>query len=203
MIDFYTYPTINGQAVAIALEMMEIDYQVHWVDLIKGEHREPWFIAINPSGRIPVIVDQDNDHLVISQTGAILIYLAERTGRLLPTDANNKAKTIEWLMFQLTDISTNYFNNFYLKSLVKPKQEIAGNFMKNRAINFYKEFDQQLATNQFICGHEVSITDAAAFPVVDGLKNIIINGAHPHLSRWYSQMAAMPSVGAGMKISEK
>lgn len=204
MIDFYTYSTINGQAVSIALAELNLTYKIHVIDLAQGEQRRPEFLKINPSGRIPVIVDHevqsDNQSLVITQTGAILIYLAEKTGRLMSPEIDKRAKTIEWLMFQLTDISTNYFNNFYLKSLVKPKQEVAANFMKQRAIEFYREFDQQLTDHPYICGHDMSIVDVAAYPVVEGLKQFLINDDLPHLSHWFATMSLKPSVAKGMMI---
>ncbi len=205
MIDFYSYGTINGQAVALTLEELSLDYRLIPVDLMRGAHRQPEFLALNPSGRIPVIIDHDagtETPLVISQTGAIMIYLAEKAGRLLSNNTALRARTLEWLCFQLTDISTNVFNNFYLKSLVKPQQETAGDMLKQRAVDFYHVFDQQLFDQRYIVGDELSIADLATYPVVNRLRTELQEVGVSHLLRWHDEMAQRPSVGMGLKLFE-
>ncbi|MFK8013451.1 MAG: glutathione S-transferase family protein [Marinicellaceae bacterium] len=124
MIDLYTYKTINGQNIVIALEEMQLDYNLHIINLMKGEQTNPEFLKLNPSGRIPTIVDHSQE-LTLNQSSAILIYLAEKSGSLLSNNATQKAKTIEWMMFHATDLAPNLFNNFYLKVLIKEPQPIA------------------------------------------------------------------------------
>ena len=101
MIDFYTAPTPNGHKVSCTLEAMELDYETHVINLSENEQKEPDFLAISPNGRIPAIVDRDANNLAIFESGAIMIYLAEKTGKLMPRDLNEKAKVLEWLMFQM------------------------------------------------------------------------------------------------------
>jgi GST-like protein len=195
MIDFYTYNTFNGQAVAMALEEMQLEYRLIVVDLVKKEHLNPEFLMLNPSGRIPVVVDHCGEKpLVISQTGAILIYLAEKTGCLLPKNIIHKAKVLEMLLFQLTDISTNLFNNFYLKSLVTPKQTTAGDMMKQRAITFYSVVDFELSKHSYLGSNELSIADLACFPVVERLQKEESIQSLTHLQRWYKIMKNRPGV---------
>ena len=101
MIDFYTAPTPNGHKVSCALEAMELNYETHVINLSENEQKQPDFLAISPNGRIPAIVDRDANNLAIFESGAIMIYLAEKTGKLMPSDPNEKAKVLEWLMFQM------------------------------------------------------------------------------------------------------
>ncbi len=200
MIDFYTYGTVNGKAVAIALEAMGVEYQTHVIDLSKFQQRGEEFLKINPSGRIPVIVDHAYQKpLVVTQTGAILVYLAEQTGLFMGNNAQQKAQIMSWLWFQITDITTNFFNNFYLKSLVDPKQPAAGDMLKKRAQGFYQEFNQQLAEHPFLTGNDMSIADMAAYPVVSALKDQLLNSQHAHLNRWYQDMSQNTAVILGMK----
>ncbi len=201
MIDFYTYGSINGRAVAIALEEMQVRYQAHVIDLMQGEQRTASFLAINPSGRIPVIVDHlDSGDLVLSQTGAILIYLAEKTGQLVGNTAAEKAHITQWLMFQLTDISVNLFNNFYLKSLIKDKQPAAGDALKQRAMAFFKEHEQSLAQHEFLCGPSLSVADLACYPAVAMLADDLLDDKHPNLARWYAAMSQRPATQKGMAL---
>ncbi len=202
MIDFYSYGTINGMSVAMTLEELALDYQYHAVDLMRGAHRQPEFLALNPSGRIPVIVDHSvaaDQPLVLSQTGAIMVYLAEKAGRLLPTNPADRAKAMQWLWFQLTDISTNVFNNFYLKSLVDPQQPQAAEQLKQRAIGFYQVFDQQLAEHRFLAGEQISIADLASFTVVTRLLPELTANKLQHLLRWQQEVAARPAVAQVMQ----
>ena len=104
MIDLYTSSTPNGIKASVALEELALDYTVHQITLSKGEQKTPEFLSLNPNGRIPVIVDQANDGFVVFESGAILIYLAEKTGRLLPTDVNGRSLVMQWLMFQMGGI---------------------------------------------------------------------------------------------------
>ena len=104
MIDLYTTSTPNGHKVSCTLESMELDYTTHAIDLQKGDQKTPDFLAMNPNGRIPVIVDRENDDLAIFESGAIMIYLAEKTGKLLPSDTVKRSQVIQWLMFQMGGI---------------------------------------------------------------------------------------------------
>ncbi|MCL4772121.1 MAG: glutathione S-transferase, partial [Burkholderiaceae bacterium] len=104
MIDLYTAATPNGHKVSIALEELGLPYEMHVLDLARGVQKEPWFLAINPNGRIPAIVDRDAEDFAVFESGAILLYLAEKTGRLLPQDAKGRSRVVQWLMFQMGGI---------------------------------------------------------------------------------------------------
>jgi len=201
MIDFYTYGTINGKAVAIALELMGLKYRTHLIDLTQGEQRLPEFLAINPSGRIPVIRDEvDGESILLSQTGAILIHLAEKTKQLLSRDAVIRAHTFQWMQFILTDIGTNVFNNFHLKALVSPQQPEAGEMLKQRAIKFCYEIDQQLDGNRYIVGEQLSLADVVAFPVIQQLKDDLLKGRCPNISIWYGMLSENKTIAKCMRI---
>src|SRR4028119_635904 len=101
MIDLYTAATPNGWKVSITLEELDLPYELHSIDLSSGEQKKPWFTAINPNGRIPAIVDRDNGDFPIFESGAIMLYLAEKTGRLMPADEKGRSRVIQWLMFQM------------------------------------------------------------------------------------------------------
>ena len=104
MIDLYTSPTPNGYKASVTLEELELDYEAHTIDLQIGDQKKPEFLAINPNGRIPAIVDRDLDNLPVFESGAIMIHLAEKTGKLLPTEARTRARVLGWLMFQMGGI---------------------------------------------------------------------------------------------------
>ena len=104
MIDLYTAPTPNGWKASITLEELEIPYETHFVNIGTGEQKEPWYLEINPNGRIPAIVDRDEGDLPVFESGAIMIYLAEKIGRLLPSDRVRRAEVVQWLMFQMGGI---------------------------------------------------------------------------------------------------
>jgi GST-like protein len=118
MIDLYTAPTPNGWKVSIALEELELPYAAHLIDILEGEQKKPWFVTINPNGRIPAIIDRDAGDFAIFESGAILIYLAEKTGRLMPTDTRGRSLVLQWLMFQMGGVGpmmgqTNVFFRYF------------------------------------------------------------------------------------------
>ena len=120
MIELYTSPTPNGYKISVALEELDIPYNVHVVNLQSGDQKKPEFLELNPNGRIPVIVDTDNDNLSIMESGAQLIYLAEKAGKLLPTETKARSKVMQWLMFQMGGIGPmmGQANVFYRLSLI-------------------------------------------------------------------------------------
>ncbi|MFP6598150.1 MAG: glutathione S-transferase family protein, partial [Candidatus Hydrogenedentota bacterium] len=118
MIDLYTAPTPNGHKISCTLEELALDYAVKPVNLAEGEQKQPEYLALNPNGRIPTIVDHDNDDFVVFESGAIMIYLAEKTGKLMPTDDMGRSKVIQWLMFQMAGIGpmmgqANVFSRYF------------------------------------------------------------------------------------------
>ena len=199
MIDLYTFTTPNGRKASIALEELELEYKVHKVDITKGEQFTPEFIAINPNSKIPAIVDRDTN-ITVFESGAILIYLAEKTGKLLPTETKERFQVIEWLMFQMGSVGPmfgqyNHFNRF------APEQiPYAIERYRKETLRLYGVLNKQLADKEYICG-AYSIADIATFPWVAAynfMKLTLDN--HPHLQQWVVRMEQRPAVQKGMKV---
>ncbi|MCK5728194.1 MAG: glutathione S-transferase family protein [Methylococcales bacterium] len=200
MIDFYTHSTWNGRRVAIMLEETGLDYQLHHINLAKGEHKQTDFLEINPSGRIPAIRDQAiNEGLIVTQSAAILVYLAEKSGLFLPTETAARAKVLEWLFFHATDITPTQFDSFFLTARCEPSQNAAADFLDQRIFELYTNFDVQLGKSEFIGGETYSIADIAIFPAINKDNNALFD-AYPNLKRWYAQVAERAAVQRGMAI---
>lgn len=203
MIDLYTYSTFNGYQISIVLEELGLKYIVHEIDLMKGEHNSPAFLLINPSARIPAIIDHSvssDDLFTLTQTSAILIYLAEKCDKLLPKDTVTRAKTLEWLAFHTTDITSSLFNVFFLSSLVEEPQEAAAELLRERAIGFYKFFDLQLEQSTYLSGEEYTIADIAAYPVVNSvIESPPMRDCH-NINRWFHMVSERSAVIRGMNV---
>ena len=204
MIDLYSAKTFNGQRVSIMLEEVGLDYSAHRVDLVKGEQRQPEFLRLNPSGRIPVLVDHDSgtsDPLVLTQSVAILQYLAEKTRQLLPGSLINRAKIYEWMQFYAVDIGSVIFSAFYLQRLCTVKQPQAAEQLRNRVHDLYRHFDQQLAEQEFLAGSNYSIADITALPAVLTQEQELVN--YMNLTHWLQQLKQRPAVQRGMLVPEQ
>lgn len=204
MIDLYTYGTPNGWRASIMLEETGLEYSVHKVDLMAGQQSQPEYLQINPTGRIPAIVDHDAEEgeaLVLSQSAAILLYLAEKTGRLLPANPAAKASVLEWLLFHAADITPTGFNAFYLSSRVKPAHPEAAKVLLQRNLDFYRYFDQRLADHEYLAGDSYSIADIAALPAVVSRQEVLFE-RYPHIHRWCDALLARPAVQRGLKIPD-
>ena len=203
MIDLYTASTFNGQRVSIMLEETQLVYSAHRIDLAKGEQQRPEFLKLNPSGRIPVLVDHDNgdsNSLVITQSVAILQYLAEKTGQLLPESRPARARVYEWMQFHAVDIGSVLFSAFYLQQRCSPKQTQAAERLRERVLNLYDFFDQQLAEQEFLAGSSYSIADITALPAVLTQEQKLTD--YLNLTRWLQQLKQRPAVQRGMLIPE-
>ncbi len=201
MIDLYTASTFNGQRVAIMLEETGLEYSTQWVDLAKGEQRQPDFLRLNPSGRIPVIVDHDTETstlFVLTQSTAILQYLAEKTQLLLPDSILARAKVYEWMHFHAIDLGSVIFSAFYLESRSKPKQQQAAEQLRKRVHELYRYFDQQLIEQEFLAGTSYSIADITALPAVMTQEKKLAE--YSNLIRWLEQLKQRPAVQRGMAV---
>ncbi|MDP4917646.1 MAG: glutathione S-transferase N-terminal domain-containing protein, partial [Haliea sp.] len=160
MIDLYTAPTPNGYKASIALEEMQLPYTVHTVDIRQSEQKTPAFLAICPNGRIPAIVDRDEDDFAVFESGAILIYLAEKCGRFLPTDAKGRSQVIQWLMFQMSGVGPmmGQANVFYRYFPEKIQPAIDRYHTEGRRL--FEVLDTRLADHEFLAG-DYSIADMA------------------------------------------
>ena len=202
MMDLYTASTFNGQRVSIMLEETALPYSVHGIDLTKGDQRQPDFLKLNPSGRIPVLVDHDNaEPLVLTQSTAILQYLAEKTGKLLPGSLSARAKVYEWMHFHAVDIGSTIFSAFYLQRRSSPKQIEAAEQLRNRVHELYRYFDGRLAEHEFLAGSSYSIADITALPVVISQEQKLIE--YPDLTRWVQQLKQRPAVQRGMAVPKQ
>ena len=204
MIDLYTANTFNGQRVSIMLEETGLPYSVHAIDLIKGDQRQPEFLKLNPSGRIPVLVDHDNaeaEPLVLTQSTAILQYLAEKTGKLIPDSLSARARVYEWMHFHAVDIGSTIFSAFYLQQRSSPRQIEAAEQLRDRVHELYCYFDEPLAEHEFLAGDSYSIADITALPLVISQEQKLIE--YPGLTRWVQQLKQRPAVKRGMAVPEQ
>lgn len=197
MIDLYTAATPNGYKVSCTLEELGLSYNVHVLALAKGEQKEPWFLAMNPNGRIPVIVDRAEDFTVF-ESGAIMVYLAEKTGRLLPTDAKGRSRVLQWLMFQMGGVGpmmgqANVFYRYFPEKIEPAIQRY-----QNETKRLLTVLDGHLAAHEYLAG-DFSIADIAnwCWARTHDWSGVAIDDL-PHLTRWINQIAARPGCTAGL-----
>ncbi len=200
MIELYTSATPNGYKISIMLEETGVDYTVHPINLAKQEQKEAAFLALNPNGRIPVIVDRDNDDFVVFESGAILIYLAEKTGMFLPTGQKARSRVLQWLMFQMGGIGpmmgqANVFFRYF-----EEKIPAAIHRYQHEGRRLLTVLDQRLSGRDFICD-EYSIADIATWPwaVTHNWSGIDIEGL-VNLKAWLERVAERPAVARGRNI---
>ena len=200
MIKLYTASTPNGWKVSVALEELEVPYVVHPVSLRKNEQKSAWFLAINPNGRIPAIVDTDEDSFAVFESGAILIYLAEKTGRLLPSDVKGRSRVLQWLMFQMGGIGPMMGQaNVFFRYFPEKIQPAIDRYQKESR-RLFEVLNTRLADNEYLAG-DYSIADIANWCWVrthrwSGLEIDDL----PHLSRWRDQIAARPAAQKGVTV---
>ena len=201
MIDLYTSTTPNGRKVSIMLEEVELPYNVIHVKLGKKEQKQEWYMKLNPNGRIPTIVDHDNDDFTVFESGAILIYLAETTGKLMPSDLKGRSTVIQWLMFQKAGIGPmqGQANVFYRYAPEKIQYAIRRYQKETRRL--YEVLDKRLKDNEFLAGQEYSIADVATYPWihVHAWAGVEIQDLDS-LVRWKERVGERPAVKRGMAV---
>jgi glutathione S-transferase len=200
MIDLYTAPTPNGHKASITLEELEIPYEVHVVNLLAGDQKQPEFLAINPNGRIPAIVDRDENDFAVFESGAIMIYLAEKAGRLLPTDRRGRSLVIQWLMFQMGGIGpmmgqANVFYRYFPEKI-----QPAIDRYQHECRRLFEVLEGRLAQTEWLAGG-YSIADIANWSWVRTHKwsGVSVDGLE-HLQRWMGRMAARPACQRGVDV---
>ncbi|MEE9351031.1 MAG: glutathione binding-like protein [Thiotrichaceae bacterium] len=188
MIDFYTADTPNGDRVELTLNELGIVYRKHVLSLSSGDNYKTAFLKLNPSARIPVIVDHDQLHdgkpLTLTQSASILLHLAEKEGKLIPFDKTSRAKALEWLFFDATDTATTHFNAFYLGINNHTKASLV---LKSRIMKYYAVYDQHLSSSAYLAGDEYSIADIAAYPWAKTIEPPEMKKLH-HLQRWINEI---------------
>lgn len=199
MIDLYTFTTPNGRKASIVLEELGLEYEVHKINITKDEQFTPEFVAINPNSKIPAIVDRDAE-ITVFESGAILIYLAEKTGKLLPSETKERFQVIEWLMFQMASVGPMFGQYNHFNRYAPEKIPYAIERYKKETLRLYEVLNKQLADKEFICG-AYSIADIATFPWVAAYEYMELTlDNHPHLQQWVSRMEQRPAVQKGMKV---
>jgi glutathione S-transferase len=200
MIDLYTAGTPNGWKASIMLEEIGLDYEVKPVRLDKLEQKEPWFLSINPNGRIPAIVDRDEDDFAVFESGAILIYLAEKTGRLLPTEARARSRVLQWLMFQMGGVGPMQGQANVFFRYAPEKIPFAIERYQKETHRLYSVLDTALEAHEYLAG-DYSIADIATWPWVrlHSWAGVDIDDL-PHLQRWIERIGERPAVAVGWKI---
>ena len=199
MIDLYTSPTPNGWKVSVALEELELPYEPHVIDLSKGEQHTPEFLAMNPNGRIPVITDCDTG-LTVFESGAILLYLAEKAGRLLPTDTAGRYRVMQWLMFQMAGIGPMQGQAVVFVRYFPEEVPAAVDRYCNETRRLYEVLDRQLAETEYLAG-EFSIADIANWSWVRSYywARVPVEGLE-HLQRWMNAIAERPASIRGVEV---
>jgi GST-like protein len=198
MIDLYTAATPNGHKVSIALEELDLPYTLKTLDLSKNEQKTPAFLAINPNGRIPAIVDRSEGDFAVFESGACLIYLAEKTGRLLPTEFKARSRVLQWLMFQMGGVGpmmgqANIFFRYFPEKI-----QAAIDRYQGESKRLFRVMDTHLAHNEYLAD-DYSIADIANWAWVRTHKwsGVDIDDL-PHLSRWVETIRARPAVQQGL-----
>lgn len=198
MIDLYTAATPNGHKVSIALEEMALPYTLKVLDLSKGEQKLPAYLAINPNGRIPAIVDRDADDFAVFESGAILVYLAEKTGLFMPADVKGRSLVMQWLMFQMGGIGpmmgqANVFYRYFPEKI-----QAAIDRYQGESKRLFRVLDTRLQHHEFLAG-DYSIADMANFAWVRTHRwsGVDVDDL-PHLSRWLEAIKARPAVQRGL-----
>ena len=205
MIDLYTWQTSNGQRAAIMLEECGFPYRVNKIDLSKNEQQRPEYLKINPAGQIPAIVDPDGPDrrpLTLTQSAAIALYLAEKSGRLIPSDPVRRLLALQWFMFTLADMAPASANLFLLGVLAPEKSTANLEWLGTRMFRFFRLADERLAGREWLAD-ELSIADFALYPVVAVRKpQLDAAGGLANLQRWRAAIAERPGVAKAMRAAD-
>jgi GSH-dependent disulfide-bond oxidoreductase len=209
MIDLYTSPTPNGYKISIALEELALPYQVHAIDLGAKDQKKPEFLAMNPNGRIPVIVDREAGdpsappalrHFTVFESGAILIYLAEKTGKLMPSDVKGRSLVLQWLMFQMGGVGpmmgqANVFFRYFPEKI-----QPAIDRYQNESRRLLEVLNTRLEQSEYLAG-DYSIADIATWPWarIHDWAGVSAEGL-PHLARWMKAIADRPAAQRGILV---
>ena len=200
MIDLYTAPTPNGWKASITLEELELPYEVHAIDLGEGDQKKPDFLKLNPNGRIPAIVDREADHFPVFASGALMIYLAEKTGRLLPTDTVGRSQVIQWLMFQMGGVGPMMGQaNVFFRAMEEKIQPAIDRY-QHETRRLFEVLDGQLQRQEWL-GPAYSIADIANWCWVrlHFWSGVALEDL-PGLYRWKQQMDARPACQRGIEV---
>jgi len=203
MIDLYSWPTPNGYKISILLEETGLPYTAHAVDILKGDQFEPGFLKISPNNKIPAIVDTegpDGGPYSVFESGAILLYLAEKTGQFIAPDAAAKFLCIQWLMFQMGGTGPMMGQAAHFWKYAPEDITYAKDRYRNEGLRLFNVMDRRLGEEEFLAG-PYSIADIANFPWVRSFEDIVDRlDEYPNLKRWYAAIDARPAVVRGLQV---
>lgn len=204
MIDVFSWPTPNGHKIHIMLEECGLPYRAIPVDIGAGDQFKPEFLAISPNNKIPAITDPDGPDgrpISLFESGAILVYLAAKTGRFLPAADREKYEVLQWLMFQMGGVGPMLGQAHHFRIYALEKIEYAINRYTNEARRLYGVIDKRLSQSPWLGGREYSIADIATFPWLRSWENQgIVLADYPHLKAWFERIAERPAVQRGVKV---
>lgn len=205
MIDLYSWTTPNGRKVSIFLEEAGLPYRVHPIDISKGDQFKPEFVAVNPNSKIPAIVDPegpDGRPLAVFESGAILIYLAEKTGRFLPRDARGRTVAIEWLMFQMGGVGPMFGQTHHFRRFAPEQIPYAIERYTKETQRLYGVLDRRLGEAEYLAG-EYGIADMATYPWVarHEWQGVALED-FGNVKRWFDAISARPAVQRGMQVPQ-
>lgn len=204
MIDVYSWATPNGHKIHVMLEETGLDYKAHAVDIGAGDQFAPDFLAISPNNKIPAIIDNDGPEgkpLALFESGAILVYLAEKTGKFLPADPVGRYTTLQWLMFQMGSIGPMLGQTHHFRNYAPQQIDYAVNRYTNEAKRLYGVMDKQLGVTRYLAGNEYTIADIATFPWTRSWQNQgIVLDEYPNVKRWFDSIAQRPAVQRGVEV---
>jgi len=204
MIDVFSWPTPNGHKIHIMLEECGLPYRAIPVNIGAGDQFKPGFLAISPNNKIPAITDPDGPDgqpISLFESGAILVYLAAKTGRFLPAGDREKYEVLQWLMFQMGGVGPMLGQAHHFRIYAPEKIAYAVNRYTNEARRLYGVIDKRLSQSPWLGGREYSIADIATFPWLRSWENQgIVLDEYPHLKAWFERIAARPAVQRGVKV---
>ena len=202
MIELYTWPTPNGRKISIALEELGLEYRAHSVDITNGEQRDSKFLTISPNSKIPAIVDTENNQSLM-ESGAILLYLAEKYGQLMPKDASRYWEAVEWIMWQMGGPGPILGQIHHFVKFNPGKSLYAEERYLTEGKRLYGVLNKRLQDREFVVG-DYSIADIAIWPWISRFNWQTIDIAqYPNVTRWYSSVAARPAVQRGYHVPRK
>ncbi|EHP44022.1 glutathione S-transferase domain-containing protein [Cupriavidus basilensis OR16] len=204
MIDVYSWPTPNGHKIHIMLEECGLAYKVHPINIGAGDQFGEDFLKISPNNKIPAIVDPDGPDgkpIALFESGAILLYLAGKTGKFLPEDVRGKYDALQWLMFQMGGVGPMLGQAHHFRMYAPQQIEYAINRYTNEAKRLYGVIDKQLSEHAWLAGREYSVADIATFPWLRSWQNQGVElDDYPHLKRWFLEIAERPAVKRGVAV---
>jgi GST-like protein len=204
MIRVYSWATPNGHKVHIMLEECALPYAVVGIDIGTGDQFKPDFLAISPNNKVPALVDPDGPDgkpISLFESGAILMYLAGKTGRFMPADTRGRYEMLQWLMFQMGGVGPMLGQAHHFRNYAPEKLPYAIERYTNEARRLYRVMDDRLANSRYMAGREYTIADIAIFPWLRSWKNQGIDWAdYPHLKGWFDEIAARPAVLRGVEV---